>query len=724
MQPPFIAKKPQGRRDRPQRLNPLSLALLAALACVPGVSGAQDARPDPPSAGATAAPAGGDAPELAGVTVTARRAEERAKDVPLGIGVIDGEEIEARRQPTLEEALRGTPGVNVWSDGSPHSANVLIRGTGSINPVSTDDGAVALSVDGVPMSVRNMSLGTLDVERVEILKGPQGTLFGSNSRAGAINVITNQPTRNLEGYVRGEIGQDGQHLEEAVISGPLSQSLSGRLAIRNSGSDHWVDNARTSEPLSKPRSLMFRGSLLWDGGPGTNALFVAEREETKRSPGLVVLRPYGDPPSMDVTPGLFDHNAKLVERYSVTINHDLPVGRLTSVTGYTKFDTDFVGGYDARAMQAMFGMPAENMQRSMMGGHTTSQDLRWSSRPGASVFWVAGVNLSRAERSFEQLYLSRNFGIDRRYETDSQALYGEVTWPLTNVLKLTGGMRHTWDRKSYDATYGGTVPDARKLRDDYSTGRVALSYALTPTTNLYGAWSRGYESGGIGDHPTQVADSVPYKAASTNAVEVGFKMESASRRFALNGALFATRVKDDHLLGFDAATLATSTVNADTQSRGAELQGVWRLGNGFSLSGGVSVIDAEITSNVSGVSGGAIRKGNRSPDVPKWSGSLGVAYTQRLSAFMGLPTPVLNARLDYQYVGTRAADPQNHFDLKKYQKVDLRIGVVSGGTEVYVFGSNLLDERYDLYGFAPTATAYVGAPARGRTLGVGFRYDF
>src|SRR6218665_14040 len=425
--------------------------------------------------------------------------------------------------------------------------------------------------------------------------------------------------------------------------------------------------------------------------------------------------PLPAPPSMEVTPGLFDHNAKLVERYSVTINHDLPVGRLTSVTGYTKFDTDFVGGYDARAMQAMFGMPAENMRGRRMGGHTTSQDLRWSSRPGASVFWVAGVNLSRAERSFEQLYLSRNFGIDRRYETDSQALYGEVTWPLTNVLKLTGGMPPTWDRKSYDATYGGTVPDARKLRDDYSTGRVALSYALTPTTNLYGAWSRGYESGGIGDHPTQLADSVPYKAASTNAVEGGFKMESASRRFALNGALFPTRVKGDHLLGFDAATLAPSTVNPDPQSRGAELQGVWRLGNGFSLSGGASFIDAEITSNVSGVSGGAIRKGNRSPDVPKWSGSLGVAYTQRLSAFMGLPTPVLNARLDYQYVGTRAADPQNHFDLKKYQKVDLRIGVVSGGTEVYVFGSNLLDERSDLYGFAPTATAYVGSPARGRT---------
>ncbi|GAE48860.1 TonB-dependent receptor [Xanthomonas arboricola] len=724
MQHPLVAQTPQGRF---QTLNSLTLALLAALAAAPSVSAAPASAPSRAAedavsdAGATAE---GPVTELDGLTVTARLAAEHAKDIPFGIGVIGGSELETRRQLTLEEALRATPGVNVWSDSSPHSANVLIRGTGSINPVSTDDGAVALSIDGVPLSMRSMSLGTLDIERVEILKGPQGTLFGSYSRAGAINVITNKPTRDLQAHVRGEIGQQGQHLEEAVLSGPLSESLSGRFAIRNSGSDHWVDNARTGEPLSRPRSLMFRGSVFWENGAGTNLLFTADREDARRNLGLAVLRPYDEQPVMDVTPGLYDDNSKTVERYAVTLNHDLPVGRLTSVTGYTRFDTDFVGGYDARAMQAMFGIPAENMQRSRMDGNTLSQDLRWTSLPGASVFWVTGVYLSRAQRSFDQLYISSNQAMDRDYQTDSHAVYGEVTWPLTDVLKLTGGLRHTWDHKSYDALYAGTVADYRRLRDDYSTGRVALSYALTPTTNLYGAVSRGYESGGIGDFPTQVADSVPFKPAASNALELGFKTESADGRYALNGALFATRVKDDHLMGFDPATLATSTVNADTRSRGAEMQGTWRLGEGFSLSGGLSFIDAEITSNVSGVSGGDIRKGNRSPDVPRWGGTLGAAYVRPLAAVRWLSAPVLNARLDYQYVGTRAADTQNHFDLNKYQKVDVRIGVASGGTEIYVFGSNLLDEQYDLYGFAPAAPTYVGAPARGRTLGVGVRHDF
>ena len=661
--------------------------------------------------------------ELPAVSVTARHSEERAKDIPFGIDIVDGEDIQTRGQQTLENALRSTPGVNIWSDGSPHSANILIRGTGSINPVSMDDGSVALSVDGVPMSMRNLSLGTLDVERVEILKGPQGTLFGSSSRAGAINVTTNKPTRHLEGHVRTEYGQDHQHLEEAVASGPLSERLSGRIAIRNSGTEHWVENAQDGKPVSKPRSLMVRGSLLWEGGPGTSALLVAEREAAKRSPGLTVLRPYGDKPAFDVTQGLFDHNEKTVERYSATINHDLAASRLTSVTAYTTLDTDFIGGYDARAMQAMFGVSEENMHRSVMDGHTASQDLRWSSLPGTSVFWVTGVNLSRAKRTFDQLYLSNGFQAERRYETTSQGLYGELTYPLTKVLKLTGGLRHTWDRKSYDAVYGGAVPDRRRLRDDYSTGRVALSYEATSTTSVYGALSRGYESGGVSDYPTQPADSVPYKESVSNAAEIGFKTESGDRRLALSGALFATWVSDDHLLGFDPASFATATVNADTRSRGAELQGEWRL-NGFALSAGVSYIDAEIASDVSGVSGGDVRKGNRTPDVPRWGGSLAVSYTRSLPDFMGLSSPLLNARLDYQYVGSRPADPQNGFDLDSYEKADLRIGVMMSNAEVYLYGDNLLDEQYDLYGFSPSPMVFVGAPARGRTVGVGLRYDF
>jgi iron complex outermembrane recepter protein len=730
---PIDEKKPQGRQTPSRAPRALAVALLTALATLPcaslaeettsaGTSGNKPSTAQTPSHDGEADSA---EVELKTVTVTARQSEERAVDVPFGISVIDGDQLESRHLQTVEGALRSVPGVEVSSWGDPNSANVLIRGVGSLYQVSQDDGSVALNVDGVPMSMRNVSLGTLDVEQVEVLKGPQGTLFGGNSLAGAINITTRKPTRYFEGHIRGEYGKDNQHTEEMVVSGPLSEHLSGRFALRNSGSDLWVDNAETGKPLARPTDQAFRGSLLWDNGTGTTALFRAEHEKNKHSPSLTILRPYGDPAKLDFTPGLFENNHKTVDIYSLEVNHDLSHSRLTSITAYSR--TDFLGvkGYDKQLMQALYGYPIEYIGTDSSNERTVSQELRLSSLPSAPVFWVAGAYLSSTNRSFDSYY-SANNRQNRDFKTDSYAAYGEVTYPLTEKWKVTGGLRHSWDKKRYDATYIGTstVLDSRKLDENYTTGRVALSYAITPSVNIYGAFSRGYQSGGFSDFTTQVADSTPYKPAHSNALEVGFKTESTDHRLALNGALFLTKVKDAHLLGYDYTTMATSTINADTESKGAELEGTWQVGRGFELSGGVSYTDATITSDATGVNGGDVQSGNQVPNVPHWSGNLAVTYRKAIPEFMGLSTPVLNTRLSYQHVGARAADAQNHFDLGSYRKVDMRIGLISGNTEVYVYGNNLLNKQYDLYGYYFTPTVTAGAPARGRTFGVGAAYYF
>ncbi len=713
---PILMKKPQGHRVRSHA--PGTLTLLATLTSLPGTAMAQATANDTTAAGPTV--------ELSTVTVTARQGEERAVDVPFGLTVMSGEELEVKRLHTVEEALRSTPGVQVNAWGDPNSANVLIRGIGSLFQVSMDDGSVALNIDGVSMSSRNVSLGTLDVERVEVLKGPQGTLFGGNSQAGAINITTRKPTRETEASIRGEYGQDNQHLAEAVVSGPLSDQLSGRLAIRNRGSDHWVENAQDGSPLSEPTDLAARGSLLWNIGARTDALFVAEYEKNEASPPLTILRPFSDPAQVDVTPGAFDDNSKTVKRYSLEFNHDLDNSRITSITAYTTTDLTSVKGYGRRVMQAVYGNPVENLPTDTADETRLSQELRLSSLPAAPVFWVAGLYLSSAERSFDTLFPSGTRQEDRDYETDSYAAYGELTYPLTDAWKVTGGLRHTRDSKHYDATYTGVtvVQDSRELDDNYTTGRMALSYALAPSTNVYGAVSRGYQSGGFGDFTTQVADSVPYKPSRSNAAEIGFKTESADRRFALNGAVFLTKVEDAHLLGYDFTTYTISTINADTESKGAELEGTWRTGNGFELSGGVSYIDAKITGNATGVMGGDVEAGNRAPDVPRWSTNLGLSYSRAMPEFMGLSAPVLHSRVDYRYVGSRAANAQNHFDLDSYQKVDTRVGLVTDNAEIYVYADNLLDEQYDLYGHYFTPTISAGAPARGRTVGLGIAYYF
>ncbi|MGO1068887.1 TonB-dependent receptor [Lysobacter sp. CA199] len=694
-----------------------ALALAVAMALLPCAAiAAPDADTD----------AAADATDLATVTVTARLGQESPKDIPFGLSVTRGADVEAGRLLDVQDVLRNSPGVEINTYGSANDANVRVRGVGSLNQVSMDDGSVVMSIDGVAMSARHASLATFDVDRIEVLKGPQGTLFGRNSEAGAINVTTRRPTREREGYVRLEAGEEGQHLEEAAVGGALSEQWSGRIAVRNAGSESWIDNANDGKPMIEPTEQAVRGSLLWSSG-ATSALFIAEMQEMKHKAWLELLRPFGDAPSLDFAPGVFDGNRKKVQRYSVEINHDLDNSRITSITARTVADFRGTKGYDRRLTQALYGMPMEYLVPDTSNEQVNSQDLRWSSLPSARVFWVAGLNLTKSERSFDSLYLSTGDQQLRDFTTDSYGIYGETTVPLADKLKLTAGLRYSWENKDYKGLYlarGASVSDARKLSEDFATGRVALSYEVTPTTNLYAVLARGYKPRGFNDYTTQVVDSIPYKAATVNTAELGFKHESADRRLQLSGAVYENKVRDDHLLGYDFNTMAVSAINADTRSRGAEFEGSWRFQYGLSLSGGLSYNDAKITSSALGVSGGDVAAGNRTPDVPHWSGSATVSYRRELQPFWGLATPTFNARLAYRNIGARPIDAQNHLNLAGYEKVDLRVGLETGNVEFYAWADNLLDERYDMYLNYSRPDVITGAPARGRTVGVGFRYAF
>ncbi|EPY01837.1 TonB-dependent receptor [Magnetospirillum fulvum] len=668
---------------------------------------------------------------LPAVTVTARRGEEKAKDVPFGLAVIDGDSIETGRMQTVDEALRNVTGVSVNSSGGPNDYNVRIRGVGSLYQMNMDDNSVVLNVDGVSMSSRNLSLGTLDVDQVEVLKGPQGTLFGRSSEAGAINITTRKPGRVMEGYVRGEIGQQMQNLEEGAIGGPVSDTLAARIAVRRTGADYWVNNAEDGKPLTQMTNLAVRGSLLWDRGTGTDALLTAEGERGTGGVNNMMLRPYGDHPALNITPGTFDENRKSNSRTSLEVNHDLSASRLTSVTAATT--TNFIGwkAYDRDLTKAMFGFPMEMLVRDSAFEQAYSQELRLTSLPGAKVFWVSGLNVSHSNRSFDSAYVSQGARhAKRRFSSDSAGLFGEMTYPLTDALKITGGLRHSWDWKSYDADYvtaaGDHSTDQRGVYANYMTGRAGLSYAVTAATNLYGTVSRGYKSSGFNDYASQIADGVPYKAATVQSYEVGFKSEPARQPYTLNGALFLTRVKNDHMMSYNSTTFVTSVLNADTESKGAELEGTWRFDNGLALSGGVTYTLAQITSDASGVSGGDVAAGNRVPDVARWSGNLALSYIKDLPDFLGLPDPAINARISYRVSDSRPADVQNHFNLAPYGKLDLHLGLMVASAEIYAWADNLLNDRYDLYGYGDSSYPGVtyGNLARGRTLGLGTSYKF
>lgn len=665
---------------------------------------------------------------LPAITVQARRSTEKARDLPFTVNVTREVELEQLRHGNLEDVLRGTPGVEVNSWGGADSANVRIRGVGSLYQSGADDNSVIVNLDGVPTSVANVGLGTLDIEQVEVLKGPQGTLFGRNSAAGAINLRSHQPVPGvLEGSVRAEIGSEHQHLAEGVLNLPLGETVTTRLALRHNARDYWYDNQATGKPVSKPSDLAGRASLLWQPQAATRVLLRASRHRARAYQSAMLIRPYADRPWQELDADTsIDGNRQTVDQHALEVQHDLDRMRLTSVTTHERIRRDDRNLTGREITRVWLGTDAINAQTKEDRSKGWSQDLRLSNLPGKRQFWVAGINVYRSDWNADQA----NVGTRQEHALshDSDALYGEATWPLADTpLKLTTGLRHTRERKGYDGRYSspGATPDARNIEDSYTTGRLGLGWALSAQTNLYATLAHGHKSAGFNEFATSSNDSAPYRAGKVNALELGVKHESADGRLRLEGAVFDNRVKDDHLLAWDPATYASWMVNVDTRSRGVELNARWRADHGLTLSGGLVWLDGSIRSHaVTNTPAGDVNAGNRLPDVPRLSALLSVQWQRSLPSFAGLDTPVLDAMLSVRHVGRRPNDPQNNFDLDSYRKVDLHLGINRGNTEVYLWGNNLLDARYELYGYYMNPTLQVGMPAPGRSIGVGVSHHF
>ena len=211
-----MKKQPNGKaagcqKHRIARFNTSVSFAILAMASAAVLTGAT------PMASAQEANAGSE--DLEAITVTARFTDEAIEDVPFTVNALQGEDIEQERLPTLEEALAQTPGVDILSYGMNYFGFVRIRGVGSLGQAGLDDNSVVIHMDGMPLSMVNATTEMMDIESVEVLKGPQGTLLGRNSEGGAVNIRSKRPTQHFEAYLGGEIGTEKQRMVKVLSVG-------------------------------------------------------------------------------------------------------------------------------------------------------------------------------------------------------------------------------------------------------------------------------------------------------------------------------------------------------------------------------------------------------------------------------------------------------------------------------------------------------------------------
>ncbi|HEH9454309.1 TPA: TonB-dependent receptor [Pseudomonas aeruginosa] len=580
-----------------------ALALLLALGGALPASAA-----DAPAPAEEAPPLASSVPDkadtaLGKVTVTARRREEDSQKVPTPITVLGGETLEAQRISRVQDLQQVLPSVNVAYIHARQSS-VAVRGIGN-NPASDGlEGSAGIYLDNVYLGRPGMAVfDLLDIEQLELLRGPQGTLFGKNTTAGVLNISTRAPTFTAERTVEVSGGQDGYFQGRGTVSGPLGETLAGRLSAYRTRDDGYIKNIHDDNYLNGGERQGARGQLLFEPNEDFSLRWIADYNEEDSSNGSMVVyggaerfwqraalvgaSPLGDPQRRKVNINGRQHVSVHQGGSSLEANWNLAGGyRLTSISAYRYW-------HFTPANDEQLNVSAINDTGVEVHDRQFSQEIRLASPTGGAFDYVVGAYAFRqnlGNKTFTSygpladLYLlGANLGAlndtyskaNGKIETDSFALFAQGTWHLTELLDFTAGLRGTYEEKNAKverfaplggAAVGGVGAAVRNGQlGAYDSGDLSqynfapsallsLSYQFSDDLLGYASLSHGEKSGGVnlavGSAPSAGADSLLVGPERANDAELGLKSTLFDRRLLLNANLFWTGIH-----GYQATTL-------------------------------------------------------------------------------------------------------------------------------------------------------------------------
>jgi len=471
------------------------------------------------------------------VLVTADFRQTGLFDLGASATVLDAETLRQRNASHLEHVLNLAPNVN-FSSGASRGRFFQIRGIGSRSQfVEPMNASVGLLVDGIDMTGIGGAATTLDIEQVEILRGPQGTLFGANALAGMINMVSGSPTEDFSSRVEARAGEHDTRYVEAMISGPASDTLGYRVAYSNHQSDGFQRNAFLgTDDNQNIDEQTLRTKLRWqphdDLRVDLTGLFLDVDNGYDGFSLDNTRTTHSDQPGHDrqetvagsVRVNWRAHRAFDIEALISRTDADLEYG----------FDEDwtFVGFCEVFECLAPAFSSFDNYNR---GDRNTTLDVRALSRSGpGQVGWVVGAYSRDQSQDLrrEYTFLAEDFLFD--YDTESRAVYGQLDVPLHRKLKLITGLRH----EQRDVDYADSDGAAFQPEEDMWGGKLALEYRTDRGGLLYALASRGYKAGGV-NTDSAIPDSQREFATETMwNYELGIKTRLLKDRIELRAAVF------------------------------------------------------------------------------------------------------------------------------------------------------------------------------------------
>ncbi|QEI09180.1 TonB-dependent receptor [Pigmentiphaga aceris] len=571
------------------------------------------------------------AQSLAPVTVTSRRREENDQDVPIPTSVLEGDNLETQRVYRVEDLQQLLPSTSVAYINARQSS-IAVRGLGNHPANDGLEGSTGVYLDNVYLGRPGMAVfDLLDIEQIELLRGPQGTLFGKNTTAGLLNIHTRLPTFTPERSVQVSVGQRGLVQTQAIMSGKVAENVAGRLLVYDAHDQGSVTNIANGTRMNGGTRTGLRGQLLVQPDDKFSLRLVADYHIERSSYGTQVLYNLGpglafrrataagatniptDPTRYEVNLDGRQHVSVNQGGLSAEANWRLPSGfRFTSITAgrmwdYTPANDDNINipvirnnGFDVQhrqfSQEFRLSSPAGREVDYVLGAYYYHQRMR--NQLINDFGPAADAALSGVPSGLLANVSSRSFGA---LDTDSYALFSQATWHATSRLDFSAGARATYEDKQasvWRASPVGGAPQLAPVRNSpgllgaYNTGPISLhswspsgllgtSYRFSPDFLGYANLSHGEKSGGVnlagpGNAATLGPSSLKVGQERVNSLDLGFKSSWWDRKLQFNANLFWAEVSGYQATllvpqpGVDGAFVQTLTNAGDIRSRGAE----------------------------------------------------------------------------------------------------------------------------------------------------------
>jgi iron complex outermembrane receptor protein len=672
------------------------------------------------------------------LVITAEKREASLMDTAASVSAFDGTTLDESVARDINDVGMLMPSLIVNQE---LVTKIFVRGVGTENLTSGGDPGVAVNIDGAYVartSAANFDL--YDVERVEALRGPQGTLYGRNATGGAINIISRAPTEEFGGDIRGEIGNFEYARLGVTLNGPLiEEKLLGRVSLIKSEHDGYTPNRTTNDALDDQDLLAGRVRLRYLPTDALTIDLISDYSDAdnrqapfkilESAPSIFELPPFnGNDPvdSRAVTHDVEDVMRQKQVGHVLEVNWMLDGLTLTSITGYR--DTAFFSLFDGDSTDGNFQNFSDDSEFEQY-----SQELRLTSDSSGPLEWLVGLYYFNDEGTSHVFIEIPGFGfnIDHRadLETDAYAVFGQATYGVTDALRLTVGMRYSDEQRDAeqvsDFGFGNVARQDLDSDDSAWTPKYGIEYSLNDDTLLYANYTKGFKSGGFVFNGFQPS----YDPESVWVLDGGVKTQFFDGRMQASLSAFYYDYTDMQVSVFE-QFVATIRNAADATIYGAELEVSARPAEGLDVDVGISLLHTEydefVTQDPTQPAVPSVDLGgNELPRAPDFSSTVGVQYTHALQSIGSMAY-----RVGYRYQSESYFNPFNRdrSEQDALNLVDTRISLTSmdGTWEIAGYVKNLLDEEY--FATILESAVEVGRPfgihAAPRTYGVQVGYHF